>query len=468
MRLYSRGNSIIKIAVILADFVLLNVLLILLMLILPDSVPGYVKANLKFVFLIANIAMFIAQLVLPPIMHERYISSDKIVLRAIKFVLLQSAMFFVFVRVVGHAGGFFEFLMIYMPLLFGFIIISRFAEWMLLKYIRKSGYNYRTVLFLGEDRGNLMIFNKMVEDPSTGYRVLGYFADGRMENEPEDLNYLGTIDDFKQCAQNGNNSRIDEMYCSLPQEQSENIVTAMKYCDKHVARFYYVPQQFGNFRLNLKPELFGEQYIYTNHHEPLEKVENRIIKRIFDIVFSGITCLVILPFMPIIALIIKMQSPGPLLFVQDRTGYRGKTFRCYKFRSMHVNSDADHLQASKDDPRKFPFGNFMRKTNIDEFPQFFNVLKGDMSIVGPRPHMLLHTEEYSAIIDKYMLRHFSKPGITGYAQVTGFRGETKEVWQMEERVERDIWYNENWSFWLDIKIIFKTALSIIIPDKHAY
>lgn len=468
MELYSRGNSIIKIAVILADFVLLNVMLILLMLILPDSVPGYVKANLKFVFLIANIAMFIAQLVLPPIMHERYISFDKIVLRAIKFVLLQSAMFFVFVRVVGHAGGFFEFLMIYIPLLFGFIITSRFAEWMLLKYIRKSGYNYRTVLFLGEDRGNLMIFNKMVEDPSTGYRVLGYFADGRMENEPEDLNYLGTIDDFKQCAQNGNNSRIDEMYCSLPQEQSENIVTAMKYCDKHVARFYYVPQQFGNFRLNLKPELFGEQYIYTNHHEPLEKVENRIIKRIFDIVFSGITCLVILPFVPIIALIIKMQSPGPLLFVQDRTGYRGKTFRCYKFRSMHVNSDADHLQASKDDPRKFPFGNFMRKTNIDEFPQFFNVLKGDMSIVGPRPHMLLHTEEYSAIIDKYMLRHFSKPGITGYAQVTGFRGETKEVWQMEERVKRDIWYNENWSFWLDIKIIFKTALSIIIPDKHAY
>lgn len=468
MELYSKGNSIIKIAVILADFVLLNVLLILLMLILPDSVPGYVKANLKFVFLIANFAMFIAQLVLPPIMHERYMSFDKIVLRAIKFVLLQSAMFFVFVRVVGQAGGFFEFLMIYMPLLLGFIITSRFAEWMLLKYIRKSGYNYRTVLFLGEDRGNLMIFNKIVEDPSTGYRVLGYFADGRMENEPEDLNYLGTIDDFKQCAQNGNNSRIDEMYCSLPQGQLENIVTAMQYCDKHVARFYYVPRQFGNFRLNLKPELVGEQYIYTNHHEPLEKVENRIIKRIFDIVFSGITCLVILPFMPIIALIIKMQSPGPLLFVQDRTGYRGKTFRCYKFRSMHVNSDADHLQASKDDPRKFPFGNFMRKTNIDEFPQFFNVLKGDMSIVGPRPHMLLHTEEYSAIIDKYMLRHFSKPGITGYAQVTGFRGETKEVWQMEERVKRDIWYNENWSFWLDIKIIFKTALSIIIPDKHAY
>ena len=135
---------------------------------------------------------------------------------------------------------------------------------------------------------------------------------------------------------------------------------------------------------------------------------------------------------------------------------------------MHVNKDSDEKQATKNDPRKFPFGNFMRKTNIDELPQFFNVLKGNMSIVGPRPHMLKHTEEYSKIIDKYMVRHFCKPGITGYAQVTGFRGETKEVWQMEERIKRDIWYIENWSFALDLKIIFLTAKSIIIPDKNAY
>ena len=135
---------------------------------------------------------------------------------------------------------------------------------------------------------------------------------------------------------------------------------------------------------------------------------------------------------------------------------------------MHVNKEADTLQATKDDPRKFAFGNFMRKTNIDEFPQFFNVLRGDMSIVGPRPHMLKHTEQYSELIDKYMVRHFSKPGITGWAQVTGFRGETETLDQMEGRIKKDIWYIENWTFWLDIKIIALTALSIIKPDKKAY
>ena len=139
-----------------------------------------------------------------------------------------------------------------------------------------------------------------------------------------------------------------------------------------------------------------------------------------------------------------------------------------KFRSMHVNKDADKLQATKDDPRKFPFGNFMRKSNIDELPQFLNVLKGDMSFVGPRPHMLLHTEQYSHLIDKYMVRHFVKPGLTGWAQVTGFRGETKELWQMEGRVKRDIWYMEHWSFWLDLRIIWMTVKNLFKHDEMAY
>ncbi len=140
----------------------------------------------------------------------------------------------------------------------------------------------------------------------------------------------------------------------------------------------------------------------------------------------------------------------------------------YKFRSMHVNDDADRLQATEDDPRKFPFGNFMRKTSIDELPQFWNVLRGDMSIVGPRPHMLAHTEKYDRLIDKYMVRHFVKPGITGWAQVTGFRGETRELWQMEGRVERDIWYMQHWSLWLDLRIIWLTVKLMFKKDQQAY
>ena len=207
---------------------------------------------------------------------------------------------------------------------------------------------------------------------------------------------------------------------------------------------------------------------YTNYVDPLQLPTNQLIKRVFDIVFSGFFLLCTLPLLPVIALIIKIQSPGPLLFKQLRTGMNGQNFVCYKFRSMHVNKDADRLQATKDDPRKFPFGNFMRKANIDELPQFWNVLKGDMSIVGPRPHMLAHTEQYSQLIDKYMVRHFVKPGVTGWAQVTGFRGETQELWQMEGRVKRDIWYIENWSIWLDIRIIWLTARQLFVHDKLAY
>jgi len=173
-------------------------------------------------------------------------------------------------------------------------------------------------------------------------------------------------------------------------------------------------------------------------------------------------------FMPFIALIIKRQSPGPLFFRQLRTGLDGKPFMIYKFRSMHINKEADSRQATENDARKFPFGNFLRKTSIDELPQLWNVLKGDMSIVGPRPHMLTHTKKYSQLIDKYLVRHIVKPGMTGWSQVTGFRGETKELWQMEERVRRDIWYIEHWDIWLDLRIIRRTFLALFKHDKNAY
>lgn len=170
----------------------------------------------------------------------------------------------------------------------------------------------------------------------------------------------------------------------------------------------------------------------------------------------------------VVGIAIKVTSPGPILFKQRCNGESGKEFWCYKFRSMCVNPDSDKMQATKDDLRKTRVGNFLRKSNIDELPQFINVLLGDMSIVGPRPHMLKHTEEYSKLIDKYMVRHLIKPGITGWAQIHGFRGETKELWQMKARVARDIWYLEHWTFILDLYIIYKTVANIIKGEKEAY
>lgn len=196
---------------------------------------------------------------------------------------------------------------------------------------------------------------------------------------------------------------------------------------------------------------------------------NRFVKRTFDIVFSLAFLLTLFPVIfVVVALVIKITSPGPVFFVQERTGKKGKTFKCLKFRTMKVNKDADTVQAVKNDPRVTRFGAFLRKSNIDELPQFINVLIGDMSIVGPRPHMLKHTVEYSALIEKYMLRHLAKPGITGWAQVNGYRGETKELYQMEKRVEYDVWYIENWSFFLDLKIIYLTVANMIKGEKNAY
>jgi putative colanic acid biosynthesis UDP-glucose lipid carrier transferase len=171
---------------------------------------------------------------------------------------------------------------------------------------------------------------------------------------------------------------------------------------------------------------------------------------------------------PIVGLIIKVTSPGPVFFKQKRNGLNGRIFYCYKFRSMKVNAAADQQQATANDPRKTRFGDFLRRSSIDELPQFINVLRGEMSIVGPRPHMVKHTEEYSAIIDRYMVRHWVKPGITGWAQVNGARGETQRREQMEDRIDKDVWYIENWTFGLDLRIIFLTIYNGLRGDKQAY
>lgn len=470
MKYYSNGNELIKYIVVLIDFVLLNITMALFYHYAQEIVPAYFRANPRIIYLIANIAMVIAQFFVPSVIHYRRISFEQVASRVARMVILQAAITFIFVRLICDGGGFFRYLFIYMFALFVIIMLARLAERHLLKYIRQMGRNNRSVIFIGDDPAVLQIYNEITEDPSTGYKIKGYYSNNAIPNCPEKFTHIGNLadlDDFMDKEQ-GHYRHVDEVFCCLSQNESEQLVRIMQYCDRHVMHFYYIPRMFGNFRLNLKPERFGDQIIFTNRNEPLAQYANKFIKRTFDIVVSLVVCIILIPFIPIIALIIKRQSPGPIFFKQERTGFNGQSFTCYKFRSMHINKAADMQQASIDDPRKFPFGNFMRKTNIDEFPQFFNVLRGDMSIVGPRPHMTYHTEMYSQIIDKYMVRHFSKPGITGYAQVTGFRGETKELWQMEERIRRDIWYIENWTFWLDIKIIFLTAVSLFKPDKKAY
>ena len=238
----------------------------------------------------------------------------------------------------------------------------------------------------------------------------------------------------------------------------------------NVVHFYSVPNVSNYLHHRMYFNMIGSVPYLSFFRDPLSSsVQNRVIKRTFDIVFSLTFLCTIFPIvLLVVAVITKITMPGPLFFRQKRNGLNDKVFYCIKFRSMRVNDDADEVQATKDDPRKTKWGNIMRKTNIDELPQFINVLLGDMSVVGPRPHMLKHTEEYSQLIDKYMVRHFVRPGITGWSQVTGFRGETKELSQMEGRVKGDIWYIEHWTFRLDLYIIFKTIANAIRGEKEAY
>jgi putative colanic acid biosynthesis UDP-glucose lipid carrier transferase len=351
----------------------------------------------------------------------------------------------------------------------------------MVKRYRHAGFNTRYVTFVGNDAELLNIYHRLNDDASMGYRILGYYADGEMAVPEEEsrakggkhkaltLNKLGTLQEFLDNLGHPDKLQTgDELYVCLSRQDRDIIRRISQFCDHNVIRFYFVPMSVETLGIDMKREFLDNIEIFTTYDNKLERPSNKLIKRIFDIVFSIIFLIPTALIFPFVWLIIKIQSPGPLLFKQARTGIDGQTFNMLKFRSMHVNDDADKLQATKDDPRKYPFGDFMRKTNIDELPQFINVLRGDMSIVGPRPHMLAHTEQYSELIDKYMVRHFVKPGLTGWAQVTGFRGETKELWQMEGRVKRDIWYMEHWSIWLDIRIIWMTIKTIFIHDKNAY
>jgi putative colanic acid biosynthesis UDP-glucose lipid carrier transferase len=200
---------------------------------------------------------------------------------------------------------------------------------------------------------------------------------------------------------------------------------------------------------------------------PLDKAANAAAKRLFDLLFSALFLLLCFPFVwLILGAAIKLSSPGAVFFVQKRTGKGGRIFRCYKFRSMRMNDDTE--QATAGDPRTTRVGRFIRRTNLDELPQFINVFRGDMSVVGPRPHPLWLDERYAPLIDGYMLRYTVKPGITGWAQVGGCRGETRRTEDMERRVGKDLWYMRNWTFTLDISIILRTIVSMFLGDRNAY
>ena len=468
----SRTNSLVKVWVIVADFVLLNLLLLLCAEYYP-RIADWTPMKMRLFTITLNVALLISHYYNSPIIHLRVVSVGDIIKRVIQLVAVTVLVAYLMMKGISltqtKVG---TQLMEIGSAFFIILLIARYFERMIIKHYRHKGRNTRMALFIGSDPELLNIYQRLIDDPSKGYKVMGYYANAEMADVPENvhLEKLGSLDDFMDCLRRREDIEIgDEVYVCISRKDRQTIREISDYCDQKVVRFYYVPVSVETLGIGLKREMLDDIEIFTTYENPLTNPVNKFIKRSFDIFSSVLTVtFLLLPSLPIIWLIIRKQSPGPLFFKQLRTGLDGKEFMCYKFRSMHVNAQADKLQATEDDPRKFPFGNIMRKTNLDELPQFWNVLKGDMSLVGPRPHMLAHTDQYSHLISKYMVRHFVKPGVTGWAQVTGFRGETKELWQMEGRVKRDIWYMEHWSFWLDLRIIWMTLKSVVVHDEHAY
>lgn len=342
-------------------------------------------------------------------------------------------------------------------------LLLRFA----IKKYRSKGGNLRFVVLVGSGSNMRELFHELTDQSWAGYRVLGYFDFLENEEFSKECKYLGVPQEVIPFLKKQQGAHF--LYCSLPSKEENIIVPIIRYCENNLVHFYSVPNVHNYLHNRMYFNMMGNVPYLSLHRDPLSRMGNQFIKRTFDIVFSLTFLCTLFPFIfVIVAIITKITMPGPVFFKQKRNGLNDKEFYCYKFRSMKVNADADRVQATKDDPRKTKWGNIMRKTSIDELPQFFNVLKGDMSIVGPRPHMVKHTEEYSKLINKYMIRHFVKPGITGWSQVTGFRGETKELKDMEGRIRGDIWYIEHWNFWLDIYIIYKTVANAVHGEKNAY
>ena len=416
-------------------------------------------------WLISNVTYFVSINWICILLHNRLISPETIVSKAGRTILLQVILFLAALSLLGIvAPSIYTLAAFYIPT---FLVIS--AERLILHkgfgFIRYTGRDNRNVVLVGDGQ-NMQNLAGIMTDRWNGYRLLGTFTEKQENGYPSPIKRIDGVDGVVPYVMS---HRVDEVYCGLPSAYKDKILPIITYCENNLIRFYSVPNLQNYYTRKVSVIRMDNLIVLAMRREPLSLLQNSMLKRAFDFIVSSLFLCTLYPLIYIIVgSIIKLTSEGPVYFKQERTGLDGKSFVCIKFRSMKVNNDCDKVQATENDPRKTKFGDFLRRSNIDELPQLINVWKGDMSLVGPRPHMLEHTEYYSQLINKYMVRHFIKPGITGWAQTTGFRGETKTLSDMDGRVKHDIWYLENWTFWLDIHIIINTFVNMIHGEPEAY
>ena len=364
----------------------------------------------------------------------------------------------------------------------GFIVILSFSIWngLVPRYLFMSTIMWSLLIFVIHLFENSVsaflhkIFKKGRRIAVVGYNDTSLKIAEKLKRKGKDF-FHGHIDyenDVQVTMQNSGpltsyidfakKNNINEFYLSVPVQYERNISMLTEEAEKHCIRVNFIAPEATADSGFYRVHYIGGLPVLKRYNEPLRRLHNQVIKRLFDVAVSSLVIVFILSWMvPLVSLIVKMESKGAVFFKQLRSGRGNNSFMCLKFRSMQVNELSDVQQATRDDSRVTKIGAFLRKTSLDEFPQFINVFRGDMSIVGPRPHMLRHTEQYNEQVNHYMVRLYLKPGLTGWAQVNGYRGEITNIELMKKRVEHDIWYMENWSLWLDIKIMYLTFINIL-------
>ncbi|WP_339889652.1 undecaprenyl-phosphate glucose phosphotransferase [uncultured Flavobacterium sp.] len=347
-----------------------------------------------------------------------------------------------------------------LALFFIIIILKTLLFYYLKKYRLSTGNNYRNVVIVGFTEEAINLKNIFNERDDYGYRFKGFFSD-KKKNE-KIIGKTNLLPAF--CIEN----KIDEIYCSLNEISNEQMKNLVEFSDENKIEIKFIPDSTDIFSKNFRTNYYELFPVLTLQKTPLHDPTIQLIKRAFDVVFSLLIVVGVLSWLtPLMALLIKLESKGPVFFKQSRPGINEEEFSCYKFRSMKINGLTE-TEASKNDPRVTKIGRFIRKTSVDEIPQFLNVLKGEMSVVGPRPHLWSQNVAYGNKVKKYMVRHYVKPGVTGLAQVKGFRGEIETDDDMINRIKFDVFYIENWSFIMDIKIIIQTVINIFKGEDKAY
>lgn len=348
----------------------------------------------------------------------------------------------------------------------GSLTLAHWLRRLLLRYLRSQGKNTRTAIIIGAGSLGCRLAKRVTGSPWMGINILGFFDDQEGVSTAGLPPFLGNGNDAVSYVQD---HHVDIVYFALPMHSGERMKELMIALQDTTATVYLLPDIFMFDLLHTQMHDIDGIPVLALCDTPLFGL-NQMIKRLEDLVLASFIILLISPLMLFIAVTIKVTSPGPVIFKQRRYGLKGNEVMVWKFRSMTVCEDSGAIQqAGRNDARVTPFGAVLRRTSMDEFPQFFNVIQGHMSIVGPRPHAVSHNEEYRKLIKAYMWRHKVKPGITGWAQVNGWRGETDTLYKMEKRVEYDLWYIRHWSLWLDINIIWRTIVGELIgKSKNAY